>query len=160
MSSKLIPILVVGAASRWLPARFDTATDPKTGRRVKTRSLCAKKLLKPGANRITRDHWDLVKDHPTVKIWVELGHLKLDPSDAEVAANTHAPDPVTGLKNLSIAKAKPWIAASTDVEQLRAWGRLDERVGIVALIDERVGVLESGDDAGDDEPEDDEPESE
>jgi hypothetical protein len=75
----------------------------------------------------------------------EVGTLKVAADAAEVAKHTHAPDPMTGLEGLTVAKATPWIEAAEDLGTLEKW-RTGEvkgknRAGVLELIDRRVDAL-------------------
>lgn len=140
---EMVDVLVTRAAPFWLPAMSER--DPVT--KEKIRSICGSLMLKPGANRITRKRWNQALEHPTVKLHAsdEVGTLRVEPDAAEVAKHTHAPDPMTGLDGLTVAKATPWIEASEDAAQLAKW-RTGEvkgknRAGILELIDRRVDAL-------------------
>lgn len=142
----LIDVLVTRPAPFWLPAMAER--DPDTGEKI--RPICSKLLLAPGANRVPKERWLQAMQHPTVRIHVEVGTLKVDASAREVAEHTHAPDPMSGLEELTVDKARPWIEASESLDLLSRW-RTGEtkgkrRVGILELIDARTAELTSDDD--------------
>jgi hypothetical protein len=134
-----ISILVNRKGPIWLPAV--QAVDPETGKRRKV----AAKLLPPGASKLSAIRWEQSASHPTIQHYLNEGLIVLEPSDEQRTEHTHAPDSISGLDDLTIAKAKPWIAASEDPSQLEGW-RLREqrgknRSGILDRIDDRLDVL-------------------
>lgn len=100
-------------------------------------------MLRPGMNSLGKGHWEEVMKHGLVQRLVELGHLKVNPTMAEQRESTHVPDPVAGVLDMSIAKAKPWILANKNPDQLVAWRNSDSRSGIIDLIDRRLAQLEA-----------------
>jgi hypothetical protein len=140
-----IIILVTRPAPFWLPSKAER--DPVTKKKI--RSICGKLLLRPGANRIKRSRWEMTADHPTIQAHLapEVGTLKLGADAAAVAKHTHAPDSQRGLEDLTIDKAKPWIAACTDQGTLSKWRNIESggknRGGILDLIDDRAEELDA-----------------
>lgn len=135
--SESITILVNRPSIFWLPSK----RGPKNSDGIRP-AICGKLLLRPGSNTIRRKRWDMTKDHPAIVKHVELGTLVVNPTAAEKVARTHTPDRLTGLKDMTIAKAAPYIEACTDGAQLEKWRNGDSRAGIHAAIDARLTVLE------------------
>lgn len=147
MSDHRISVLVTRPAPFWLPAKHEK---PLNGR-GKGRPICGAMMLRPGANRVLRSRWEMTADHPTVAAHVQAGTLKLEAKPAEVAKHSHAPDPLVGLSDMTVAKAKPWIMGCEDLVTLERWRNAESqgkgRAGIFDLIDARMADLsESSDD--------------
>ncbi len=140
---EMIDVLVKRPAPFWLPSMAER--DPET--KVKSRSICGKLLLRPGTNRISKSRWELALEHPTVRAHIEAGTLKVGASAKEIAESTHTPDVMTGLKGLTVEKARPWILAAEDQELLSKWRTIEvkgkARVTVLELIDARSEALES-----------------
>ncbi|PIQ24281.1 hypothetical protein COW64_19895 [bacterium (Candidatus Blackallbacteria) CG18_big_fil_WC_8_21_14_2_50_49_26] len=102
--------------------------------------------LRPGANRVPAERWLAALDHPTVKLHCDVGTLRDNASAAEVTEHTHAPDALNGLTDLTVAKARPWIAASKDLEQLAKWRNIEtskaNRRSIIDALDARAEELD------------------
>ena len=135
-----IGVIVNRPAPFWLPSMSER--DPETNRSI--RAICGKLLLRPGANTISLERWRQTADHPAVKMYVETGVLKTDPPKHEMLERTHAPDPVTGIRDLTVVKATSYITACRDPGQLIAWRDGDTRDGVFKLIDKRLAELEDG----------------
>ncbi len=137
---EMIDILVTRPAPFWLPTLFE-----RDEKGAKVRAICSKLMLRPGANKIRKERWEQALQHPTVVIHRDVGTLKVNASAAEVAEHTHTPDSMTGLSVLTVEKAKVWIVASEDVDQLAKWRTTEAkgkgRRGILELIDARTEVL-------------------
>ena len=137
---EMIDVLVTRPSIFWLPQM--TERDDKG---VKIKTICSSLMLRPGANRIRKKRWEQSLSHPTIKVHIEVGTLKVNASQAEVSEHTHTPDPITGLNALSIEKARPWILASEDLDQLAKWRTVESkakgRSGVLELIDGRTEAL-------------------
>ncbi len=149
---EMIDVVNTRAAPFWLPKKINRDANGK-----KVGVACSSLMLRPGANRIRRSRWDLTKDHPTIVVHVKVGTLVLDADAETVAEHTHtpSPDPLTGVSEMTIEKAKPYIDAATDLDLLGKWRTGESkgkgRAGILELIDARTAALEAGD--GDDDTE-------
>ncbi len=137
--AETITIVVNRPAPFWLPTLANH--DPENPKAA--HEICGKLLLSPGANTIPLARWKLTADHPAVKLYLELGILKAGVSDKERAERTHTPSVTTGIADLTVLKATPYINASEDADQLASWRAKDERAGIHKLIDARLVELEA-----------------
>lgn len=136
-----VKVLVTRAAPFWLPSKVERKADGSKGR-----PICGKLLLRPGLNRVKKSRWEATADHPTIKVHLEVGTLKLNPGEAESADHAHAPDPLGGLEDLTVKKAKPWIAKTDRVDTLQKWRTQEvkgkNRSSIVEAIDARLEELD------------------
>lgn len=142
--SEKITILVKRAGPFTLPAKFERDAETKK----KIRPICGPHMLRPGANQMLKSRWDETCDHPTILAHIEAGTLQVGATAKEVSEHTHAPDPLSGIGDMSIAKAKPWIEACDSEETLMSWRNSEtggkDRAGILDAIDDRLEAL-SGD---------------
>ncbi len=139
--SDTIQVLVNRAAPFWLPRAAEV--DEETNVR---RTIAPARLLRPGTNTISRRRWELAASHPTVRVHCETGTLVLDASSETLRKHSHAPDSLSGLSGLSIAKSKPWIDACGSLETLAKWRTIETkgkgRSGILELLDARSEALD------------------
>ena len=138
--TEMIDILVTRPAPFWLPTLVE-----RDEKGEKVRTICSKLMLKPGANSLRKERWEQALQHPTVRIHVDVGTLKVGANAAEIAEHTHTPDSMTGLSALTVEKAKVWITASEDIDQLAKWRTTEVagkgRRGILELVDARTEAL-------------------
>ncbi len=136
-----IQILVKRAAPFWLPRALEVDEETNTRRQI-----APAQLLRPGTNTVSRRRWELAATHPTVRAHCQSGTLVLDASSEELRKHSHAPDSLSGLSGLSIAKSKPWIDACGSLETLAKWRTIETkgkgRSGILDLIDARSEALD------------------
>jgi len=139
-----IRVLVTRAAPFWLPTKVERKPDGSKGKPV-----CGKLLLRPGVNRVRKSRWEQTADHPTIVAHLEAGTLKVNPSERETADRAHAPDALSGLEDLTVSKAKPWIARTDRVDVLTKWRTQEvkskNRSGILDAIDARLEEIEGED---------------
>lgn len=127
-----VDVIVEGAGGVWLPAAGSHG----------------KRLLRPGTNSVPAEHWACVEEHPAImnKLTCEPPVLRIAADDEERRTHSHVPDAHRGLRDLTVAKARPYIAGTIDRAQLEAWRNGDERKTIGRLIDDRLAELDGPDD--------------
>jgi hypothetical protein len=126
-------------------AKTESGAAPRVGadnivielRRPTRYDLLAGVVLLPGENNVSRALWDLNLKSAMVQKFIELGHI------IEKGEGTAKPI-ADQLGTVTPGKARLWISACEDIEQLRRWREQDTRPDVREYIDGRIETIRNG----------------
>jgi len=101
---------------------------------------CGSVTLMPGSNQVKDTDWDLVKEHPIMKIRLARGDFtfnelkKATDGDAKVEKK----EPAQTLSDLNVKEACDLIADTYDRETLLRWADEDKRKTVDLAIDAQL----------------------
>lgn len=126
-------------------AKTATGAAPRVGadnivielRRPTRYDLLAGVVLLPGENNVSRELWDLNLKNAMVQKFIEVGHI--------VEKGEGIAKPIADqLGTVTPGKARLWISACNDVEQLMRWRAQDTRPDVREYIDGRIETVRNG----------------